>query len=62
MEFQIDSHPLEDREKEEERLLQLESCLEKLLEKQQRSVKLFFLEEKCYKEVGGNNGLRGKRS
>lgn len=60
VEFQIDSHPLEDREIREERLLQLESCLEKLLEKQQRSVKLFFLEEKCYKEVAELTGYQVK--
>lgn len=60
VEFQIDSHPLEDREIREERLLQLESCLEKLLEKQQRSVKLFFLEEKCYKEVAELTGYEVK--
>jgi len=56
VEFQIDPHPLENRELREERLLQLESCLEKLLEKQRRSVKLFFLEEKCYKEVAELTG------
>lgn len=60
VEFQIDSHPLEDREIREERLLQLESCLEQLLEKQQRSVKLFFLEEKCYKEVAELTGYQVK--
>lgn len=56
VEFKIDSHPSEDQEVREEQLLQLERCLEKLVEGQRESVKLFFLDEKCYKEVAQLTG------
>lgn len=50
VEFPIDVHP-EDREEKEIALVALEKCLEKLPEKQKKSINLFFLNEKCYKEI-----------
>lgn len=41
----------DNQENKEGKLTALELCLEKLPEKQKRSVDLFFLKEKCYKEI-----------
>lgn len=41
----------EDQEVKERNLTALEKCLEKLPERQKESVSLFFLKEKCYKEI-----------
>lgn len=41
----------DDQENKEVKLTALEACLEKLPEKQKKSVDLFFLKEKCYKEI-----------
>jgi len=43
-------HPEENNQKEEA-LSTLEKCMQKLNEAQRQSVQLFYLEEKCYKEV-----------
>ena len=50
VEFPVDMHP-EDRNVKEQQLTALEKCMEKLSEQQQKSVDLFFLKEKCYKEI-----------
>lgn len=50
-------HPYEQASAKEEQLIAMENCLEKLPEKQQRSVRLFFLEEKCYKEISESTGF-----
>jgi len=50
MEFPSDLHQ-GDQEKKEKVLTALELCIEKLPEKQQQSIDLFFLKEKCYKEI-----------
>lgn len=50
VEFPSDLHQ-EDQEKKERVLTALELCIEKLPEKQQQSINLFFLKEKCYKEI-----------
>jgi RNA polymerase sigma-70 factor (ECF subfamily) len=34
----------------------MEGCLGKLPDRQQQSVRLFFLEEKCYKEISESTG------
>jgi hypothetical protein len=42
----------------------LERCMDKLTPAQKQSVKLFYLDEKCYKEVVDDNRLyheRGKK-
>jgi RNA polymerase sigma-70 factor (ECF subfamily) len=46
--------------KEEEReqdLEKMEDCINKLVEGQQQCVRLFYLEEKCYKEISSVTGL-----
>lgn len=51
VEFSALSHPEENYAEKEGRLMQLERCVDKLPERQKQSVDLFFLQEKCYKEV-----------
>jgi len=51
-----DLHQYEQQDEKEEQLTAMEGCLEKLPDKQQQSVKLFFLEEKCYKEISDSTG------
>ena len=50
MEFPSDMHQ-GDQENKEKVLTALELCIENLPEKQQQSINLFFLKEKCYKEI-----------
>ncbi|HWD88753.1 MAG TPA: sigma-70 family RNA polymerase sigma factor [Mucilaginibacter sp.] len=49
MEFTPFLHPVENNK--EEALTALERCMQRLTEGQRQSVSLFYLEEKCYKEV-----------
>jgi RNA polymerase sigma-70 factor (ECF subfamily) len=51
VEFSMNLHQEENYQEREEQLLRLESCLDTLIEKQKRSIQLFFIEQKCYKEV-----------
>ncbi|WP_235891116.1 RNA polymerase sigma factor [Sphingobacterium lumbrici] len=51
MEFSTFLHQEENYVDQEERLSQLERCIDKLPEKQRISVDLFFINEKSYKEV-----------
>ena len=51
VEFPTNVHPQESYHEKEERLSQLENCIEKLPEKQRMSIDLFFINQKCYKEV-----------
>ena len=51
VEFPLDLHPEESYVEKEERLRTMEQCLEKLPEKQKLSINMFFLNEKCYKEI-----------
>ena len=51
VEFPHHLHPQESYDEKEERLSQLEHCIEKLPEKQRVSIDLFFINQKCYKEV-----------
>lgn len=57
VEFSTFSHPQENYAEKEERLMQLERCVDKLPERQKQSVDLFFLQEKCYKEVAEITGF-----
>lgn len=50
VEFPLDMHP-EELAAKEAKLTALEKCLEKLPEKQKMTVDLFFINEKCYKEI-----------
>lgn len=51
VEFSSKLHQVDDYQEKEERYTKLERCIDKLPEKQKISVDLFFLNEKCYKEV-----------
>ena len=54
--FPEELHQYEHQDEKERQLTAMESCLEKLPDKQQQSVRLFFLEEKCYKEISDSTG------
>lgn len=56
VEFAANLHQEENYAEKEERLSLLESCIEKLPAKQRITVDLFFLQEKCYKEVAEVSG------
>ena len=49
VELPVDLHP--DSEDKEQRLTVLELCMEKLPAEQKQSIDLFFMNEKCYKEI-----------
>lgn len=55
MEFTPVLHP--DTENGEEAMQALERCMDKLTSAQKESVKLFYLDEKCYKEVADITGF-----
>jgi RNA polymerase sigma-70 factor (ECF subfamily) len=50
VEFPLSGHQ-DDHENKEKDLTDLERCIEKLPEKQQQSIDLFFIKEKAYKEI-----------
>ena len=50
METSTDVH-LEERDEMESNLSKLEGCIEKLTHEQQACVKMFFLQQKCYKDI-----------
>ncbi|GGH16461.1 RNA polymerase sigma factor [Mucilaginibacter phyllosphaerae] len=54
MEFTPVLHP--DTESREEAMQALERCLDKLTVPQKQSVRLFYLDEKCYKDVADETG------
>ncbi len=56
VEFPAIAHQDDDPEEKERQLSALEACVEKLPEKQKQSIDLFFLQEKCYKEVAAITG------
>lgn len=47
---------LSDSEQHEGQLKLMEKCIEKLPDEQQKSIRLFYLEQKCYKEVSEITG------
>ena len=56
----MESNPLlhlEDEPEMEQNLSKLESCIAQLVADQQKCVRLFFLAEKCYKEVADETGF-----
>jgi RNA polymerase sigma factor (sigma-70 family) len=55
MEFTPVLHP--DTDNREEAMQALERCMNKLTPAQKQSVQLFYLEEKCYKEVADTTGF-----
>lgn len=54
MEFPFVLHP--EDENNEQRIKQLEDCMQKLTPAQQQSIELFYMKEKCYKEVSEMTG------
>lgn len=50
VEFPVSLHQ-ENTEEKEQQLTAMEKCLERLPEKQKQSISLFFLKERCYKEI-----------
>ena len=50
VENQFILHPQEENEAEDN-LERLEECIKRLMEEQQKCVRLFYLNEKCYKEI-----------
>lgn len=55
MEFDIKLHPDENGLEEKQQVL--ERCMQKLPAAQKQSVALFYLEDKCYKEIAGQTGF-----
>jgi RNA polymerase sigma-70 factor (ECF subfamily) len=47
---------LDDATETEGNLVKLEKCIEKLVFEQQHCVRLFYLEQKCYQEIGDLTG------
>ncbi len=56
VEFSANLHQEDNAHEKEERLSLLEDCVQRLPEKQKVTVDLFFLQEKCYKEVAEISG------
>lgn len=56
MENEFLLHPEEDHDLESN-LARLEDCIQKLVDGQQQCVRLFFLDEKCYKDIATTTGL-----
>lgn len=61
VEFSINLHQEDSYQEKEERLSLLERCLDRLPVKQKVTVDLFFLQEKCYKEVADISGYDLKK-
>lgn len=57
VEFAPSVHPFENEGEKESRLQVLERCVEQLPERQKQTVQLFFLREKCYKEIAEETGF-----
>lgn len=51
MESEVFLHPDSSEDDHEEQLQKMENCIEQLNEEQRVCVRLFYLEEKCYKEI-----------
>jgi len=49
MEKEISVHPIDEEQKDLTSILQ--QCIEKLKDKQKQSIQLFYLEQKCYREI-----------
>lgn len=56
VEFAVNLHQEDNETEKEKQLSLLERCIERLPAKQKVSVDLFFLQEKCYKEVAEESG------
>lgn len=56
VEFSVKLHQEENYQEKEAQLTRLEDCIERLMDKQKQSIQLFFIEQKCYKEVAEQTG------
>ncbi|MFO7256936.1 MAG: sigma-70 family RNA polymerase sigma factor [Bacteroidota bacterium] len=56
MESTLSEHP-EDGQEQEENLAKLEKCLERLNQEQQQCVRLFFLQQKSYRQISDATGF-----
>lgn len=57
MQSGVDSHLPNEAFEREEHLNELEDCIEQLQEAQKQSIRLFFLEQKCYNEIAEITGF-----
>lgn len=57
VENELVMHQVDDDNNSEEDLTKLEKCIERLKENQKECVQLFFLEERCYKEIAEKTGM-----
>ena len=57
VEFSFDLHQMENAEQKEEQLLKLEACIEILRANQQTSIKLFYIQQKCYNQISEITGF-----
>lgn len=57
VELTLPLHPEEDYNEKERRYSTLEDCIATLVDKQRESIRLFYLEEKCYKEIAESTGF-----
>jgi len=55
--MESDTEPHPESDEIESNLTKLEKCIEELAEEQKRCVQLFYLQEKCYKEIVDVSGL-----
>lgn len=60
MEKEVILHPSEDPDPDF-RLAGLDRCLEELVEEQRKCVKLFYLQERCYREISDLTGFDQKK-
>jgi RNA polymerase sigma-70 factor (ECF subfamily) len=60
VEFPLHLHPQESYVEKEERMSRMERCMDNLPDKQKVSIDLFFLNEKCYKEIVETTGFSMK--
>jgi len=60
VEFPAPAHQETDPVEKERALSALEACVDRLPERQKQSITLFFLQEKCYKEVSAITGYEMK--
>lgn len=61
MEFSTNLHLVDNTDGKEEQLQIMEKCIEKLNPEQQSSIRLFFLEQKCYQEIANLTGYELKK-
>ncbi len=60
VETSLNGHPDEDKETEQD-LTRLENCINSLAHEQQQCVRLFYLQQKCYKEITESTGYDLKK-